>query len=159
MLPFFYGVEVLAILTGLLLSQKKYVIDLLSKHNMLPSKPISTPLVVDTSLTAIEVFVLVNATTHHQVVGGLQHLRMTRLDISFAVNKLSQFMHAPSKHHWGAVICLLCYLNGTRSLGIRLLADTPLTLHDFYDLDWASNPNDRTSTGAFLIFLGANPIS
>ena len=40
---FFYGVEVLATSTGLLLSQQKYVIDLLSKHNMLDSKPISTP--------------------------------------------------------------------------------------------------------------------
>ena len=26
-------------------------------------------------------------------------------------------------------------------------------------MDWASNPDDRTSTSAFLIFLGANPIS
>ena len=134
-LPFFYGVEVLATLTGLLLSQKKYVIDLLSKHNMLASKPIATPLAVDTSLTTTDGYALVNATMYHQVVGGLQHLRMTHLDISFVVNKLSQFMHAPSEHHWKAVICLLCYLNGMRSLGIRPLANTPLTLHGFSDLD------------------------
>ena len=31
-------------------------------------------------------------------------------------------------------------------------------MHDFSDADWASNPDDRTSTSAFLIFLGANPI-
>ena len=46
-----------------------------------------------------------------------------------------------------------------RSLGITLLANDPLTLHGSSDADWASNPNDRTSTTAFLIFLGANPIS
>ena len=46
-----------------------------------------------------------------------------------------------------------------RSLGIWLLADTPLTLHGFSYADWASNPNDRTSTCSFLIFLGANLIS
>ena len=46
-----------------------------------------------------------------------------------------------------------------RSLGIRLLADTPLTLHGFSYADWASNLNDRTSTSSFLIFLGAYPIS
>ena len=46
-----------------------------------------------------------------------------------------------------------------RSFGIRLLADTPLTLHGFFDADWAGNLDDRTSTCAFLIFLGANPIS
>ena len=68
-------------------------------------------------------------------------------------------MHALSEHHWGAVKCLLGYLNGTRSFGIRIFSNTPLTFHGFSDADWASNPDDRTSTGTFLIFLGANPIS
>ena len=43
-LSYFYGVEVLATSSGLLISQQKYVIDLLSKHNMLNSKPVSTSL-------------------------------------------------------------------------------------------------------------------
>ena len=98
-LSFFSGVEVLATSTGLLLSQPKYVLDLLSKHNMLDSKHVSTPLAVGTSLTVIDGTAPVNATMYRQVVGGFQHLRMTQLDISFAMNKLSQFMHAPSKHH------------------------------------------------------------
>ena len=99
MLSFFCGVEVLATSTGLLLSQHKYVIDLLSKHNMLDSKPVSTSLAIGTSLIAKDGTVPVNATMYRQVVGGLQHLWMTRADISFAVNKLSQFMHASSEHH------------------------------------------------------------
>ena len=106
-LSFFCGVEVLPTCTGVVLSQQKYVVDLLSKHNMLDSKPVSTPLVVGTSLTAHDGAPLVNATTYRQVIGGLQHLLMTRPDISFAVNKLSQFMHAPSEHHWGAIKRLL----------------------------------------------------
>ena len=96
---FFCGVEVLATLMGLLLSQQKYVIDLLIKHNMLGSKPVSTPLVVNTSLIAKDGTAPINATMYCQGVGGLQHLRMTRADISFSMNKLSQFMHWPSEHH------------------------------------------------------------
>ena len=88
-LSFFYGVEVLATLTSLLLSQQKYVIDLLSKHNMLDSKHVSTLLVVGTSLIATDGFMPENATMYRQVVGGLHHLRMARPDISFAINKLS----------------------------------------------------------------------
>ena len=38
-------------------------------------------------------------------------------------------------------------------------ADSPHILHGFFDADWAGNPDDRTSTGTFIIFLGANPIS
>ena len=71
MLSFFCGVEVLATPMGLLLSQQKYVIDLLSKHNMLGSKPVSTPLVIGTSLTANDGTVSINATMYSQVVGGL----------------------------------------------------------------------------------------
>ena len=159
MQSFFCGVDVLATLTGLLLSQQKYSIDLLSKHNILDSQPVSTLLAFDTSLTTTDGSTPVNATMYRQVVASLQHIRMTRLDISFVVNKLSQFMHTPSEHHWGVVKCLLRYLNGTRSFGIRLLADTPLTLYGFSNADWAGNRDDRTSTRAFLIFLGANPIS
>ena len=144
---------------GLLLSQQKYVIDLLSKHNMLDFKPVSTPLVVSTSLIATYGSAPINAIMYRRVVGGLQHLRMTRPNIFCAVNKLSQFMQAPFEHHWGAVKCLLRYLNGTRSLNIRLLTDTPLTLHGFSDAGWVGNLDDRTSTGAFLIFHGVNPIS
>ena len=62
-------------------------------------------------------------------------------------------MHAPFEHHWGAVKRLLCYLNGTKSLGIQLLADTPHTLHGFSDADWAGNLDDRTSTSAFSFSL------
>ena len=56
---------------------------------MLGSKPVSTPLVVDTSLTTKYGTAPFNAAMYHQVVGGLQHLQMTWPDISFAVNKLS----------------------------------------------------------------------
>ena len=130
-LSFFSGVGVLATSIGLLLSQKKYVIDILSKHNMLASKHVSTSLVVGTSLTTLDGSTSVNATIYHQVVGGLQHLRMTCPEISFVMNKLSHFMHAPSEHRWGAVKRLFHYLNGMRSLGIRLLVNTPLRLHGF----------------------------
>ena len=67
---------------GLLPSQQKYVLDLLSKHNVLDSKPVSTLLEIGTSLIATDGFASVNATMYRQVVGGLQHLRMTRSDIS-----------------------------------------------------------------------------
>ena len=77
-LSYFCGVEVLATSSGILLSQHKYVIDLLSKHNMLGSKPVSTLFVVGTSLTANGGTTSVNATMYCQVIGGLKHLQMTR---------------------------------------------------------------------------------
>lgn len=84
---------------------------------------------------------------------------MARPNISFVANKLSQFMHARLKLIGGVVKCLLRYLNGTLNLAIRLLSDTPLTLHGYSEADWASDPNDRTSTRAYVMFLSANLIS
>ena len=40
-----------------------------------------------------------------------------------------------------------------------LRKNSPRTLHTFADVDWAGDPNDRTSTSAYVVFLGANPIS
>ena len=70
-LSYFCGFEVLATSSGLLLSQKKYVNDLLSKHNMLGSKPVFTPLVVGISLIANDGTTPIKATMYHQVIGGL----------------------------------------------------------------------------------------
>ena len=75
------------------------------------------------------------------------------------MNKLSQFMHCPSEHHWGAVKRLLRYLNGTHTFGIRLRMSSSLTLHGYSDADWAGNLDDCTSTGVYIMFLGSNPIS
>ena len=39
---------------------------------------------------------LSDANAYHSIVGGLQYLSLTRPDIAFAVNKLSQFVHCPT---------------------------------------------------------------
>ena len=67
---------------------------------------------------------------------------MTCPYIFFAVSKLSQFMHAPSEHHWGTVKCLLRYLNGTSTLGIRLFALSLLLLQGFTNVDWTNNADE-----------------
>ncbi|CAA7014967.1 unnamed protein product [Microthlaspi erraticum] len=93
------------------------------------------------------------------VVGSLQYLSLTRPDISFAVNKLSQFMHRPTNEHWAAVKRVLRYLLGTKTHGIFLHAKNTPTLHAFTDSDWAGNKDDYTSTSAYVVYLGSHPVA
>jgi hypothetical protein len=44
-----------------------------------------------------------DATEYDTIVGGLQYLTITRLDLSFAVNRVCQYLHAPTDVHWSAV--------------------------------------------------------
>lgn len=55
---------------------------------------------------------LANPTEYRSLVGSLQYLSLTRLDISFVVNKLSQYMQKPTEDHWVAIKRLLRYLAG-----------------------------------------------
>ena len=88
-LNFFLGVEVLPTTNGLLLSQKRYILDLSGKTKMLDAKPLSSPMASSTSLSAFEGDPLPDATLYRSTVEALQYLSLTSPDITFTVNKLS----------------------------------------------------------------------
>uniref|UniRef100_A0A2N9F894 Reverse transcriptase Ty1/copia-type domain-containing protein n=1 Tax=Fagus sylvatica TaxID=28930 RepID=A0A2N9F894_FAGSY len=136
-LHYFLGIEVIRNTAGILLSQKRYILDILTRTHMLEAKPVSSPMASSTSLSAHEGEPFPDQTLFRSTVGALQYLSLTRPDIAFTVNKLSQFMHKPTLLHWQSV----------------------KHLQAFSDADWAGNKDDRRSTGSFCVFLGKNLIS
>jgi hypothetical protein len=92
-------------------------------------------------------------------MGSLQYLSLTRPNLAFAVNRVCQFMHKPSKLHWQAVKRILRYIKHTVSHGLLLTRLNISTLEAFSDADWARCPDDRKSTGGYCVFLGYNLIS
>jgi hypothetical protein len=92
-------------------------------------------------------------------VGALQYVTITWLDVAFAVNRASQYMHNLTMLHWSAVKWILRYLKGSLDYGIQIRASTNLTLNAYSDSDWAGCPDDRRSTTGYLVFLGPNLIS
>ncbi|CAL1400404.1 unnamed protein product [Linum trigynum] len=126
---------------------------------MVGSHPAPTPLSSAAKLLLVDGSPPTDVSLYKQAVGSLQYLLCTRPDIAFVVNKLSQFMHAPTQLHWQHVKHLFLYLKGTSHLGLCLASSATPTLVAFADSDWAGNPNDRTSTMAFLIYYGGTLIS
>ena len=125
---------------------------------MQDANTVTTPLFASGSLKLSDGSHTTESTQYRQVIGSLQYLTLTRLDISFAVNKLSQFMQRPSTIHWSTVKQILRYLKGTLNHSLFLRKYSPLHLHAFADTDWAGNVDNRISTSGYIIFLCANPI-
>ena len=94
-LNFFLGVKVIKNTSSILLSQKRYIVDLLHRTNMLEAKPVSSPMTTSTNLSASEGDTIQDVTLYRNNVGALQYLALTRLDKSFMVNKLAQFKRGP----------------------------------------------------------------
>uniref|UniRef100_A0A2N9FSQ2 Uncharacterized protein n=1 Tax=Fagus sylvatica TaxID=28930 RepID=A0A2N9FSQ2_FAGSY len=87
-LHFFLGVQAYTTETGLFLSQRRYISDLLKKTNMHEAKPVSSPMSSSTVLSRFGGTALSDPTTYRSVVGSLQYLSLTRPDLAFAVNKM-----------------------------------------------------------------------
>ncbi|KAK2996941.1 hypothetical protein RJ639_024875 [Escallonia herrerae] len=158
-LKYFLGIEVARSTIGVSLSQRKYVLDILSESGLLGSKPSSTSMDQQHKLTPDTGSMCSDPGQYRRLVGRLLYLTITRPDNSYAVHVLSQFMHAPRQPHLDAALQVLRYLKGAPGQGILLPANSSLTLHAYCDADWAGCPSTRRSTTGYIIFLGSSPIS
>ena len=123
------------------------------------AKDVSTPLCTTQSFQLIDGTSAMDSSEFRRIIGFLQYLSLTRPDISFAINKLSQLMHKPTTNHWTTTKRLLCYLKQTIFHGIHIHKAGLSILRTYSDVDWAGNVDDRTSTSAYISFLSSNPIS
>ncbi|KAJ1686058.1 hypothetical protein LUZ63_017448 [Rhynchospora breviuscula] len=156
---FFLGIEVSSCAAGLVLSQSKYIMDILSKANMTNARPCDTPMASGVQLSKNDGELFDNPKLYRSIVGALQYATLTRPDISFAVNRVSQYMHNPTVPQWMAVKRILRYLCGSLNLKLHLNSSSSLNIDAYCDADWAGCPDDRRSTTGFSIFLGGNLVS
>ncbi|XP_060170821.1 uncharacterized mitochondrial protein AtMg00820-like [Lycium barbarum] len=94
---------------------------------------------------------LKDRSVYHKLVGKLLYLAMTRPDISYAVQTLSQFMHAPKQSHLDAALHVIRYLKGKPGFGITLSSDKDDTITAFCDSDWASCAVTRNSVTGYIV--------
>ena len=140
-LHYFLGIDFLGIEAkptserGLLLSQSKYISDLLVKASVSDCKPSTTPMSSGTKLTKSGSEPFDNPSLYRSIVGALQYTTITRPELAFSVNKVCQFMHQPLQSHWQAVKRILRYLKGTINLGLHLKPCSSFNLHAFCDAD------------------------
>ena len=96
---YYLGIDVTQHPNFIFLSQKKYTGDLLNRFGMVEYNPLTTPMEQNLILTSIEGKECGDATKYIHIVGSLNYLTTTRLDISFIVGILSKFMNKPCDGH------------------------------------------------------------
>lgn len=159
-LHYFLGLQVTSLFDGLHISQLKYAHDILLKHDMLHSKAVSTPMSAKMILTSADGDILPNATVFREIVGSLQYLTITRPDIAYAVNSISQYMSQPRTSHLLAAKRILRYIKGTLDHGLFFRPQyQPAGLSAYSDADWAGCPDTRRSTSGYLCYIGTNLVS
>ena len=86
-------------------------------------------------------------------------MTLTRPDISYAVNKVCQFLSQPTDVHWESVKRILRYVKGTLQTGLHFRKSPLSGISIFTEADWAGDVDDRRSTSGFAVFVGPNLIS
>ncbi|GJS45119.1 ribonuclease H-like domain-containing protein, partial [Tanacetum coccineum] len=147
-LKYFLRIEVIETDQCICLNQTKYVLDLLSKYDMLACKPAKTPLqskLVNTNEANIDDLLLDNITDYQKLMGKLIYLTNTRLDIFYVVHCLSQFMHSLLKSHLKTAFKILRYLKRSSGLRIHITKSLCMSLKAYSDVEWAKCVITRTS--------------
>ncbi|XP_019098368.1 PREDICTED: uncharacterized protein LOC109131657, partial [Camelina sativa] len=161
-LKYFLGIEVYRSSEGLFLSQRKYALDLLSDTGKLGSKAVATPLEENYKAGGqgeLDIAPFKDVSLYRRLVGKLIYLTITRPDICFAVNQVSQPMKNPTVYHWNMLTRILKYIKGSPGQGIWMGRNKNSKLVGYYDADYTGDREDRRSTTGYCTFLGGNLVT
>ena len=156
---YFLGIEVSRTSKGTMLNQRKFILDILKSTGMESCKPSKFPFPKGIKLSTDTGEMMADPESYRRIIGKLLYLNLTRPDISYSVQQLSQFISAPRLPHFQAAIHVVKYLAGTLDWGLYYAANQPLHLTAFCDSDWGSCAFSARSLTGYCVFLGNSLIS
>jgi hypothetical protein len=115
------------------LSQEKYIQDLLDRASLTDHRTAETSMELNVHLMTTDGESLEDPTRYRYIVGSLVYLGITRLDISYSVHILSQFVSAPTQIHYSHLLHVLRYLCVTISHRLFFPHSSSLELQTYCD--------------------------
>ncbi|XP_021763640.1 uncharacterized protein LOC110728272 [Chenopodium quinoa] len=89
---YFLGIEVARNSKGTVMNQRKYILDILKSTGMEGCKPTKFPFPKGIKLSIEQGELIEDPEIYRRIVGKLLYLNLTRPDISYSVQQLSQYM-------------------------------------------------------------------
>ena len=157
-LRYFLGIEIIRTPDGIWMSQRWYIVGMLSKYGMTDCKPISMPLDQNGKASTDAGCVLEDPTLYRKMVGSLIYISI-RLDLSYAIGLVSQYMQVPRKPHLDCVRHTLRYLRATMDYALFYAKNVPLHVYGYTDADWAGSVSHRQSTSGFMFSFGSTAVT
>lgn len=108
-LRYFLGVEVAYSPISYLLSQSKYITNILEQTRLSDTRAVDSLLELSVKYAYSDGIILPDH-TYRTLVGSLVYLTITRPDIAYVVHVVRQFIVSPTIVHWTTVLRILRYL-------------------------------------------------
>ena len=96
---------------------------------------------------------------YRRLIGKLLYLTITRPNLAYLVNRLTQYLASPRSTYLQGVHRILQYIKGIVGQGLYFSATSSVHLKAFTDLDWGAYKDTRRSISGFCVFLGDSLIS
>ena len=157
-LHYFLGIENIKASNGLIMTQRKFAIELIKEFECDQITATACPLASFSKELSNE-DTLADATSYRKLVGKLNYLTNIRPDIAFSVQYLSQFLQAPTQANMKAALHTLRYIKKDPSQGLFFNNKPDYNLQAYCNSDWAQCPYTRRSVSGYFILLGGSPIS
>jgi hypothetical protein len=118
-----------------LISQRKYVLDLLKEISKLECKPAKTPIEINIKLDIENGESLKDINHFQRLIRKLIYLTVTRPNLAFVVSQISQFMHTPRTPHLDAINRILRYLKRSSRKRIWMKRNNTNVICSYSDAD------------------------
>lgn len=144
---------------GLVVHQHKFAQELFALYSMEDVVTVSSPLPHTLKFLPLIDNPLNDPTMYKQLIGKLNFLVHTRLDITFTIQHLSQFNKTLCQQHYDSTLHVLKYIKGTINQGLFFNKSSNFNIEAYCDSDWRAYPITRRSISGNFIVCGGSPIS